>query len=252
MKKELLLVGIVFFLMSVTAITGVHAFEERDKIVTISKHESDVTGDGITESIELKGVPYEGNDDYLKEIYIDISSTDEKQYTMPLESGSKASLKLVDLNQDGVKDIFANVLTGESGGITQNYLYTFKDFISKKLAIPDPLEIESTYEDGYKAKITIGQTGKTYLFDLKDRKKYYKKLGLYYKGKLNEPMELTVNSFNSLKPVKISTGEIILKGVQKINGIANADHIALVETIWKYGNGKWNFSTVNVKTNKES
>jgi hypothetical protein len=46
MKKELLLVAAAFFLMSVTAITGVHAFEEKAKTVTISKYESDITGDG--------------------------------------------------------------------------------------------------------------------------------------------------------------------------------------------------------------
>jgi hypothetical protein len=252
MKKELLLVVIAFFLMSVTAITGVHAIEEKAKTVTISKHESDVTGDGINESIQLKGVPYEDEENYLKEIYIDISTTDDKQYKIPLESGSKASLKLVDLNQDGVKDLFSNVLTGGSGGITLNYLYTFKDFITKELIVPEPLEIASTFENGYKAKITIGQTGKTYLFDLKDRKKYYKKLGLYYKGRLNEPTELTVNDFHSLKPVKLTSGEMMLEGVQRITGIANADTIAFVESTWKYGDGKWNLTNTSVHTNKQN
>ncbi|MEH7251358.1 hypothetical protein V7111_04465, partial [Neobacillus niacini] len=66
MKKDLLLIASVFFLMSVTAITGVHAFEEKAKTVTISKYEGDVTGDGINERIQLKGVPYQGNEEYLK------------------------------------------------------------------------------------------------------------------------------------------------------------------------------------------
>jgi hypothetical protein len=252
MKKELLLVAAAFFLMSVTAITGVHAFEEKAKTVTISTHESDVTGDGINESIQLKGVPYEDEESYLKEIYIDIATTDEKQYKISLESGSKASLKLVDLNQDGVKDLFSNVLTGGSGGITLNYLYTLKDFVKKRLLVPEPLDIASTFENGYKAKITIGQTGKTYMFDLKDRKKYYKKLGLYYKGRLNEPTELTVNSFHSLKPVKLTTGETVLKGVQRITGIANADTIAFVESTWKYGDDRWNLNNTSVHTSKKS
>ncbi|MDR7078282.1 hypothetical protein J2Y03_003332 [Neobacillus niacini] len=252
MKKELLLVASAFFLMSVTAITGVHAFEEKAKTVTISKQESDVTGDGINESIQLKGVLYDGEDDYLKDIYINISTDDDKQYTMPLESGSKASLKLVDLNKDGVKDLFANVFTGGSGGITLNYLYSFKDFISKELAVPDPLEIDSQFEDGYKARIKIDLTGNSYLFDLNDRKKYYKKLGLYYKGKLNEPMELTVNSFHSLKPVKLKSGEFILKGAQRITGIANADTIAFVESSWNFGGGKWNLNSASVHTNIQS
>ncbi|WP_045521745.1 hypothetical protein [Neobacillus niacini] len=246
MKKELLLVATAFFLMSVTAITGVHAIEEKVKSVTISKHESDVTGDGINESIQLKGVPYEDEEDYLKEIYIDISTTDEKQYKIPLESGSKASLKLVDLNQDGVKDLFSNVLTGGSGGITLNYLYTFKDFITKELVVPEPLEIASTFENGYKAKITIGLTGKTYVFDLKDRKKYYKRLGLYYKGRLNEPTELTVNSFTLLEPIRLDNGKIGLKGIQSVTGTSNTDNIAYVESSWQFGKDQWSHIQTNV------
>jgi hypothetical protein len=127
-----------------------------------------------------------------------------------------------------------------------------KDYIKKELVVPEPLEIASTFENGYKAKITIGQTGKTYLFDLKDRKKYYKKLGLYYKGRLNEPTELTVNSFQSLKPVKLRTGEMVLKGVQRITGIANADTIAFVESTWKYGNSKWNLNNASVRTSNKN
>jgi hypothetical protein len=251
MKKEFLFVASAFFLMSFTAITGVYAYEEKTKNVTISQHESDITGDGINEAIHLKGVPYEDDEDYLKEIYIDVSTSDDKKYNIPLESGSKASLKLVDLNQDGVKDLFANVLTGGSGGITVNYLYTLKDNISKELSVPEPLEMDTSFENGYKAKMTIRQTGKSYLFDLKDRKKYYKKLGLFYKGKLNEPTELTVNSFHSLKPVKLNSGQFILKGVQRITGIANADTIAFVESTWNYNNGKWDLNSTSVRS-KES
>jgi hypothetical protein len=250
MKKGFLLAASAFFLMSVTAITVVHAFDEEIKTITISKHEADVTGDGINEDITLKGVPYKEDDNYLKEIYIDISTSDNKQYIIPLDSGAKASLRMVDLNQDGIKDLFASVLTGGSGGITLNYLYTIKDFIKTELSVPDPLEMESTFENGYKAKITIGETGQTYLFNLKDRKKYYKKLGLYYKGKLNEPMELTVNSFHSLKPIRLENGTFSLKGAQRITGIANADTIANVESTWKYHDGKWQLQMANVYPEK--
>ncbi len=250
MKNGLLLAAAAFFLMSVTAITVVHAFDEEIKTITISKHESDVTGDGINEEITLKGVPYKEDDNYLREIYIELSTTEDKQYIFPLDSGTKASLRMVDLNHDGVKDLFANVLTGGSGGITLNYLYTLKDLNIKELTVPDPLEMESTFEDGYKAKIIVGQTGKTYIFDLKDRKKYYKKLGLYYKGKLNEPMELTVNSFQSLKPIRLENGTFSLKGVQRITGIANADTIANVESTWNYRDGKWILQTANLYPEK--
>ncbi|MGX6443331.1 hypothetical protein ACWM35_08950 [Neobacillus sp. K501] len=250
MKKELIMAATAFFLMSVT-ITGVYAMEERANTVTISKAETDITGDGIMETISLKGVPYDEDEHYLKEIYIEVNASNDNRVTIPLESGTKAALKIADLNQDGVKDIFANVLLEDGGENTLNYLYSLKDFIHQELTVPDPLEISSGFDNGYKAKLTINQTGKTYEFDLKDRKKYYKKLGLYYKGKINEPTELTVNSFHSLKPVLLDNGETGLRGIQKITGITNADTIAFVESSWSYKDGKWSLVNTKVRTEKE-
>jgi hypothetical protein len=250
MKKEILIIAASFFLTLLSTITGVYAIEEKSKTVTILKKETDITGDGQNEIISLKGVPYQDKDSFLKKIYIDISASNGKTFHFPLESGSKASLQLVDLNHDGVKDIFANVLTGGSGKITINNLYSLKDFILTNLTVPEPLEVESRYVDGYKATINIKETGKTYMFDLMDRKKYYEKLGVYHYGKLNEPTELTVNPYSTLIPVHIKGEEMGLKGIQKISGIANADTIAYVETFWSNEKGKW--TLVNTDVQKEA
>lgn len=251
MKKELIIAASAFFLMSVTIITSVYAMDEISKTVTISKAETDITGDGIIETISLIGVPYEEDNHYLKEIFIEVKSSTDNRVTIPLESGTKAALKIADLNRDGVKDIFANVLAEDGGENTFNYLFSLKDFNHQELTVPDPLEISSGFENGYKAKLTINQTGKTYIFDLKDRKKYYKKLGLYYRGKINEPTELTVNSYHTLKPILLENGETGLKGIQKITGITNADIIANVESTWSYEDGKWSLVTTKVRSEKE-
>ncbi|WML39861.1 hypothetical protein RCG19_22280 [Neobacillus sp. OS1-2] len=247
MKKEMLLVMVSFFLLSITAITGVYAIEEKAKVITISEEKADISGDDIDEVILLKGIPYQDDDSYLKEIYLEIAGSNGKVITFPLESGSKASLQLTDLNHDGIKDLYASVLTGGSGGIVNNYLYSLKNFVHNNLTIPEPLEMDAKFLNGYKAEIKLLQTDKTYLFDLKDRKKYYKKLGFYYKGKLNEPTELSVNPYSSLKPFQLKDGNMGLKGIQRVTGVANADTIALVETTWTYENDQWKLLNVNVK-----
>src|SRR4051812_19043673 len=101
MKKEMLLVIVSFFLISLTAITGVYAIEEKNKVITLSQEEQDLSGDGQNETIFLKGVPYQEEDSYLKKIYIEVAASNGKTYTFPLEGGTKAALKLVDLNHDG-------------------------------------------------------------------------------------------------------------------------------------------------------
>jgi hypothetical protein len=247
MKKEMLIAIATFFLMSVTALTVVYAIGDKEKVMTISEIEADITGDGVKEVIYLKGIPYQDKDSYLKAIFIEVSASDGKTYKFPLESGSKAAVQLVDLNLDGIKDLFASVQTGGSGGIINNFLYSLKDFTQTNLTVPDPLEVESRFMNGYKAKIKIEETGKSYLFNLKDRKKYYKKLGLYNNGKLNEPTELTINPYSTLIPIHINDDLMGLKGIQRITGIANADTIAIIESYWSYEEGKWKLVNVNVQ-----
>jgi len=240
MKKEMLLVIVSFFFISLTTITGVYAIEENIRTVTISKQEADLTGDGQNETIWLKGVPSrENEEDYLKSVFIDIRASNGRTYSFPLESGTKASLKLVDLNHDGLKDLFANVLTGESEGNVISYVYSLKNFVRTDLTVPEPLEMDAKFKNGYKAEIKLTKTGKSYLFDLKNRQDYYKKLGFYYRGKLNEPTELTVNSYYNVKPIQIDDQKMGLKAQQKVTGIANADIIAFVNSIWYYDHGHW-------------
>ncbi len=246
MKKEILLAIVSFFLLSLTAITGVYAFEENAKTVTISKDKVDLTGDGQDEGIYLKGVPYQEEKSFLKKIYIEVFASNGKTYTFPLESGSKAALKLVDVNHDGLKELFASVLTGGTSGNVINFLYSLKNFVHTDLTVPEPLEMEAKFLNGYKAEINLPQTKKTYLFDLKNRKKYYKKLGFYYKGKLNEPTELVVNGYNSLEPIQLGGKKIGLKGIQQVTGIVDSDTIASVESIWLFDHGQWKLNSTNV------
>ncbi|WP_462413450.1 hypothetical protein [Neobacillus sp. Marseille-QA0830] len=248
MKKEIALALTAFFLISLTAITGVYAFEENSRTVEIAKEEADITGDGQNEVILLKGVPYEDEeeDSYLSEIFAEITASNGKTFTIPLESGSKAAMHLVDLNNDGLRDLFFNISTDSSNGTTNDYLYSFKDFQKKDLTVPTPLEMESKFLNGYKAEIKVTATGKSYYFELKDRKKYYKKLGLYHNGRLNEPIELTVNPYSSLKPIKMEDGRHGLTGIQRVSGIANADTIAYAESTWSYINDSWRLARVKV------
>jgi len=252
MKKEIGLAFMAVFLLSLTAITAAYAIDNNEKVITIAKEEADITGDNRNEVVTLKGVPYQDDESYLKSIFIKIIASNGKTYTIPLDAGTKADLKLTDLNHDGIKDIFASVLTAGTSGDTLNYLHSLKDFVDVDLKVPEQLEMDSKFLNGYKAKITIKDTGKSYLFDMMDRKDYYKKLGLYYRGRLNEPTELTVNSYSSLTPITLNNSLPGLKGTQRITGIANGDTIALVESTWVYKKGQWKLVDTDVKKGNAS
>lgn len=247
MKKELLITFSAFFFMSLTALTGVNAGESNEKTVTISEEKQDITGDGKMDLIYVKGVPFEEGAQFLKKIFLKIRASNGEIYKIDLEGGYDPTTIYKDLNHDSVKDIFISVPTGGSGGLSNFYLYSLKNFKVNNLTVPEPLAVSSQFEDGYKASITIEETGQSYSFDLSDRKADYDRMGLYLDGKLNEPTELMVLPFGTLKPVKIKNDLYGLKGSQRINGAYNADGIANIESTWLYEKGKWQLLNAEVK-----
>lgn len=248
MKKELMLTFSAFFFMSLTALTGVYAGEPKEKTITVSEEKVDVTGDVKKDIIYVKGIPFEEGAQFLKTIYLKIKASNGETYKIELEGGYDPATTYRDLNHDGIKDIFVSVPTGGSGGLSNFYLYTLKDFTVADLTVPEPLAISSQFEDGYKASITIDETQQSYSFDLSDRKEDYDRIGLYQDGKLNEPTELMVLPYGTLKPVKVKGKQYGLTGSQRISGAYNADGIAIVESTWFYENDKWNLINTRVKS----
>jgi hypothetical protein len=247
MKKELLFAFAAFFFMSLSAITGVYAVEEANTLESvIVKEQMDVTGDGKLDTIYVKGEPFEEGAIFLRSITLEILSATGKSHKINLEGGYEPQIDFKDLNNDGVKDIFLAVNTGGSGGLSNHYLFTVKDDQLTDLTVPEPLVIQTSFLNGYKANMTIENTNESYQFDLRNRAKDYERLGLYHNGKLNEPAELMVLPFGTLKPVKVNGNQMGLKGSQRISGAYNADSIAYVESSWVYENGKWKLLDTNV------
>ncbi|MBY0120480.1 hypothetical protein H0173_00805 [Bacillus sp. S/N-304-OC-R1] len=248
MRKEVLFALAAFFFLTLSAITAANAGENQNKIMTISKEKADVTGDGKKDLIVIKGLPYEEGTEFLKEIFVEIQTLNKKTIKIDVDSGFNPRVNFVDLNHDGIKDIFITVDTGGSGGITNHYLYTLKNLSLEDLSVPDPLVINSQFLDGYKASITIQDTGESYTFDLSNRADDYEKTGLYQKGKLSEPTELMVDSFSTLKPI-LMDNQYGLRGTQAVSGAYHADRIAIIESNWLYENGKWILKKTRVMEN---
>jgi len=252
MKKEFGLALMAFLFLSLNAISGVYALEEKGGMLTLLQQERDISGDGKNDIVTIAGVPYEEGISYLKEIFLQVTVSEGKTYKIDLKSGFDPTIDFIDLNHDGVDDLFISIPTGGSGALSNYFLYTLANDQLIDIGIPDSLTITSQFQDGYKAKMTIENTSETYTFDLKSRKKDYNRLGLYYKGKLNEPTELMVDPYSLLKPIKLKNDQYGLKGIQQISGAYHADGIAFVESKWFYENGKWNIVNTKVLESKKT
>ncbi len=247
MRKELLFAFVAFFFMSLHAIAGSFA-QEQQKInhKVIISYQEDITGDGNKDDIILKGIPYSDNANYLKEIWADIITYTGKKYRIDYEPGYDPKISFVDLNHDGVGDLFQTSGTGGSGGIQNYRLDTLANDKLIELSLPKALNIQAHFEDHYKAKITFLDTNKTYTVNLKDRKEDYQRLGLYSNGRLNEPTELMVDPYAVIETVNIKGKQGLgLKAYQRISGAYHADSIGDAISYWYYENGKWSLVKIN-------
>ncbi|WP_442600254.1 hypothetical protein [Neobacillus sp. D3-1R] len=244
MKKELLFAFMAFFLMSLTAITGVYATNnDETKKTTLLNKQVDITGDGKKEEIIIYGIPNNKDEKVYKKIHLTIKTANGKNLEKKYEYGLDPKLKLIDFNHDGVKDVFLTIQRSESGegngGVKDYYLYSFKDMIFVELPLPETMEIEGQFTNGYKAKISIPDTNKKVVFDLMFKKDQYDNLGMYQNGKLNEPTELIILPYGKLTPFITKDNHFGLSEMQQISGVSDSDTIAFVDSKWFYKNGKW-------------
>lgn len=247
MKKELLFAFTALFLMSLTAITGVYAVENDPEMVPlVNQQQEDINGDGQNDEILLLGLPYQKNDIVYKEFSLTIHLSNGKTYKEMLPYGLDPKLDLMDINHDGLKDVFISIPTGQSGGMSKHYLYSAKENLISSIPIPE-LEILGQFKNGYKALISIPATKESFVFDLMVRKEMYESLGMYQNGKLNEPTELMILPYGKLNPLETKGLDYGLKGVQMITGTSKTDKIAYVETSWYYRNGDWKLINTEVK-----
>lgn len=205
----------------------------------------DVTGDHVADRLVIKGLKYEEDAEFLKAITLYVN-TGEKKFELPFASGYKPTIQFVDVNKDGVEDVFITTETGGSGGILNSFLFSFKDQNMKDLTVPKMVPITAQFLDNYQAMLTINGK-KPLVIDLSDRKEEYEQSGIYSNGILNEATELLVDGFSTLKPVFLIGKGKGLMGVQLVSGVYHADGVALVESKWGYEKGEWKLIKAKIK-----
>lgn len=216
----------------------------------IKTSKQDVTGDGRPDVVTLMGVHRQADSPYFDLLKVMVQDPVAKKTTFfrTTFGGYQPVMFFCDFIGSGAKQILMQAPTGGSGGTSDFYLFSDKDNQPAVLPVPQPLTISGSYEDGYKATLTIKETNQTVTLDLSDRKKIYEESGVYKDGKLVKPIEVMPNAYSVLQPVQTSrNGTCQLKGIQRVSGVANADTIAYVESLWQWEKNEWKLQSVQVK-----
>ncbi|MGM9922774.1 MAG: hypothetical protein ACI35R_00820 [Bacillus sp. (in: firmicutes)] len=206
--------------------------------VSAAKYEDiqqlDISGDKLKDMVQIQADNTDSGS--LENMMLRIVfGGSEKKVDIPLSAGTKPALSYADFNHDGIKDVLVTLQSAEADKL-ESHVYSFKNQQKTDLEFPLPVDVTGRFRDRYRASIEV--QNHTYQIDVADRKKEYEGRGLYYKGKLNEPMELIVSPYVEVRATYTVNGYSI-RGVQQISGAFEEDVLGEVVSVWIYQAGKW-------------
>lgn len=241
--KQFILISLILTSFSLIYLLPVFAAGESSdqETILIESYKEDVTGDGLKEEIQLKGVQFSNDSGYFHNVWADIKGPQTKQWKIMYEGGYKPSLQFEDLNHDGVFDVFYKSSSGGSGGMNNYHLNTLKSEHLTTLQLPEAYPISGEFENGFNAALAIEPGGKPIIVDVKERASEYIRMGIYdKKGKIIKDTKLMIDPIAYFEPTLISKSKGFgLKSHQHVNGAYHADQLGTIEALWYFENGKW-------------
>ncbi|WP_085991513.1 hypothetical protein [Oceanobacillus senegalensis] len=232
------LILVILMLISPFSVYGM-----KEEAVLINTYQADVTGDGILDEINLKGIPFSKGAEYFHNIWVEVKSKghEDGRWKISYGDGYEPAIQFVDINHDNVQDMLYQSPTGGSGGLYHYDLHTLANGDLLEIPLPKQEYISGKFADGFKIKIQFTPNEKPIEVDVKNRSKEYIRQGIYNKkGKLKKAKSLIIDPIAFFEPVKLTERKGNgLKSYKQVSGAYHADQLGTIEAIWYYIDGEW-------------
>lgn len=228
---------ICILLFNFTMIT--YASAQDSEFKQLATYKEDVTGDGMKETIEVKGIPL--SDVYYKDIKIVVTTDDGKSWEIPYQGGYQPSLKIIDLNHDQISDLYFQSLIDQDKEMYKHYVHSLKNGKRTEIKLPSHQGANGKFIDDFNIEIQIVPHSKPIVIDISNRSEDYIRLNIYnHEGTLLKESPLTIDPIAFYEPVFISRSKGYgLKSHQYISEGNQSDHLGTIETLWYYENNQW-------------
>lgn len=213
---------------------------DKDKVYVLQTKRADINGDGFDETLILTGKKTYGEEGFIEDITLTVKNekTGVNIVVKPKYNGGYSpNLFIARFENDKVPQVLLSINSGGSGGFYFNYIYSFKNNITKLLFDPDKFNessiYDAVYQDYYKVKVSSKDGALQGLIDLTTiRDKEYLSNLYNPDGTLKKPVSGGVLGPGSLSPLSLDGSDIFkLLTNQRIIGLYNADTLGAIESI---------------------
>ncbi|SEA90781.1 hypothetical protein SAMN05421743_11065 [Thalassobacillus cyri] len=161
--------------------------------------------------------------------------------SIPLKEnmGYDPTLFLGDFTGYGINDILISIPTGGSGGMTNDYIFSFVNNEARLLfdseVFNQAYQYEVTYQDNYKVEILSKRNNTRYLIDLSLRDPGYLNEIYDTNGKLRSPVSGWVDPISGLYPIDFAFDDVYeIIAYQQIAGTYHADTLGTIQNRLKW------------------
>ena len=216
-------------------------------VVQLDKHQSDLSGDGVAETIYLLGI--KNNDDLIiNEITLVIENGKDKErryYAIPTSSGMGGGIHVEDFNHDGQLDIGVYILSGGTGNelkyfLLLNHNHEFCLAFSSDM-YEEKMKYQVQYLDRYQVEVKNLNSEQTRLINLKDKSPEYLKVIYDEQGMLKEPIQgivAHVSDADSIESKMFDQGSDLIL-THRILGRSHNDTLGYVSAYLVFDNEKY-------------
>jgi len=237
----LVLLCLTFFIFSLGFVAFANEKGEEPEPVVIKTYEEDITGDGLKETIKLKGVLLSEDSDYFHKVWANIKGKYNQQWKIHFESGYKPTILFNDLTHNKMNDMLYQSASKDNNEQYNYQLYTLKNEKATEIPLPEQDYIQGKFKDNFKVDIRISHDADSEIVNIKNQASKYVQLGIYNEqGELQKPTSAVINPISFIEPKLISKSKGMgMKSFQQINATKNTDQLGTIETLWYYEKGDW-------------
>lgn len=239
MKRLILLIFIIVILLPTEPVFSLNS-QKDNSVIIIDVHNEDITGDGIQETIELKGTLLSKDSPFYHNIWVDISNEHSGEWRINYGGGYYPNLQTIDLNSKYKTNLLFTSSSDESKTDSSQKLHSIQNNKVIELKLPKPNIITGTFKENFKLEVKSSPYNKGNIYPLTDSKHIYIQKGIYNdNGRLKRKQKVNTSSHIFFEPFFISTRKGYgLKSVQNLHD-NNNNVISAIETIWYFENNKW-------------